>query len=88
MNTTPHETGTDNPVDFPKEEVTISGPAVPLTFAQRYHAEKLLKQAKKKSRKELERKGYSRGEASSLVKKAVKSISSRKPMTRAAGRGG
>ena len=70
-----------------QQEVEISGP-VQLTFAQKWHAEKLLKKAKKKSRKELERKGYSRGEASSLVKKAVRSISSNKPMKRAAGRGG
>jgi uncharacterized membrane protein len=68
-------------------EVEISG-AEKLTFAQKWHAEKLLKKAKKKSRKELERKGFSRGEASSLVKKAVRSISSNKPMKRAAGRGG
>ena len=67
--------------------VEVSGPEQ-LTFAQKWHAEKLLKKAKKKSRKELERKGYSRGEATSLVKKAVRSISTNKPMKRAAGRGG
>ena len=68
-------------------EVEITGPAT-LTFAQKWHAEKLLKKAKKKSRKELQRKGYSKGEATSMVKQAIKSISSRKPMARAAGRGG
>lgn len=68
-------------------EVEIGGPEK-LTFAQKWHAEKLLKKAKKKSRKELEKKGFSRGEASSLVKKAVRSIASNKPMKRAAGRGG
>ena len=49
---------------------------------------KKLKKAKKKSRKELEKKGFSRGEANSMVKQAVKSIASKKPMKRAAGRGG
>ena len=70
-----------------QQEVMVTGPEK-LTFAQKWHAEKLLKKAKKKSRKELERKGFSRGEASSLVKKAVKSIATNKPMKRAAGRGG
>lgn len=81
-----HETNTNNPIDFPKE-VEIAGPAQ-LSFSQKWHAEKLLKKAKKKSRKELEKKGFSKGEAASMVKKAVRSIATNKPIKRAAGRGG
>jgi uncharacterized protein YoaH (UPF0181 family) len=68
-------------------EVEITGPET-LTFAQKWHAEKMLKKAKKKSRKTLEKQGFSRGEAASMVKKAVRSIATNKPMKRAAGRGG
>lgn len=56
-------------------------------FAQKYHAEKLLKKAKKKARKSLQSKGLSKSEATKLVKGAVNNIANR-PMKRAAGRGG
>lgn len=41
-------------------------------FAQQWHADKLLKRAKKKAKKQLVQKGFSRSEASSLVKKTMK----------------
>lgn len=59
----------------------------PMTFADKWHAEKLLKRAKKKARKSLEAKGIPKGEATKLVKGAVNQIAN-KPVKRAAGRGG
>jgi hypothetical protein len=59
----------------------------PMTFADKWHAEKLLKRAKKKPRKSLQAKGVPKGEATKMVKKAVNQIAS-KPVKRAAGRGG
>jgi hypothetical protein len=59
----------------------------PMTFADKWHAEKLLKRAKKKARKQLQAKGYNKSEANALVKSAVRSIAT-KPVKRAAGRGG
>jgi len=56
-------------------------------WAEQYHAEKLLKKAKKKARKSLQSKGLSKSEATKLVKGAVNNIAN-KPMRRAAGRGG
>lgn len=55
-------------------------------FAQKYHAEKLLKRAKKKAKKSMVAKGMSKGEAGKLVKQAVNNIANR-PMKRSAGRG-
>lgn len=59
----------------------------PMTFADKWHAEKLLKRAKKKAKKTLQAKGMSKKEATKLVKGAVNNIANR-PMKRAAGRGG
>lgn len=59
----------------------------PITFADKWHAEKLLKRAKKKARKSLESKGIPKKEASKMVKGAVNNIANR-PIKRAAGRGG
>lgn len=58
----------------------------PSDFAERYHAEKLLKKAKKKAKKTMMAKGLSKGEAGKLVKQAVNNIANR-PMKRSAGRG-
>ena len=50
--------------------------------------EKLLKKAKKKARKDLEKKGLSKSEASSAVKQSLRRmVMSNKPQKRAAGRG-
>lgn len=58
----------------------------PSAFAEKYHADKLLKKAKKKARKTLQAKGMSKSEATKLVKGAVNNIAN-KPMKRSAGRG-
>lgn len=58
----------------------------PSDFAEKWHAEKLLKRAKKKAKKTLQNKGLSKGEAGKLVKQAVNNIAN-KPMKRSAGRG-
>ena len=58
----------------------------PSAFAEKYHAEKLLKRAKKKAKKSLQAKGMSKSEATKLVKGAVNNIAN-KPMKRSAGRG-
>jgi len=59
----------------------------PMTFADKWHAEKLLKRAKKKAKKSLQAKGLPKKEATKLVKGAVNNIAN-KPVKRAAGRGG
>jgi SOS response regulatory protein OraA/RecX len=59
----------------------------PMTFADKWHAEKLLKRTKKKARKQLQQKGFSKGEATKLVKQSVNRIAAR-PTNRGAGRGG
>jgi hypothetical protein len=58
----------------------------PSAFAEKYHADKLLKRAKKKAKKTLQAKGLSKSEATKLVKGAVNNIANR-PVKRAAGRG-
>jgi hypothetical protein len=62
-----------------------------ITFADKWHAERMIKRAKKKARKELQTKGYSRSDATHLVKKASKKVDnsfiSNTPIKRAA-RGG
>ena len=58
----------------------------PSEFAEKYHAEKLLKRAKKKAKKTMMAKGLSKGEAGKLVKQAVNNIAN-KPIKRTAGRG-
>lgn len=59
----------------------------PMTFADKWHAEKLLKRTKKKARKQLQAKGFSKGEATKLVKQSVNRIAAR-PTSRGASRGG
>jgi len=58
----------------------------PSAFAEKYHADKLLKRAKKKAKKGMVAKGLSKKEAGKLVKQAVNNIAN-KPMKRSAGRG-
>jgi len=57
------------------------------SFADKWHAEKLLKRTKKKARKQLQQRGFSKGEATKLVKQSVNRIAAR-PTNRGAGRGG
>ena len=60
----------------------------PMTFAERYHQEKLVKKAKKKARKELENKGVPKGLASKMVNQSVRNIvNDNKPQKRSTGRG-
>ena len=65
-----------------KETTEVS----PITFADKWHAEKLLKRAKKKARKSLQAKGIPKGDATKMVRGAVNSIANR-PVKRSAGRG-
>jgi predicted transcriptional regulator len=58
----------------------------PSAWAEKYHADKLLKKAKKKAKKSMVAKGMSKAEAGKLVKQAVNNIAN-KPMKRSAGRG-
>lgn len=58
-----------------------------ITFADKWHADRLLKRAKKKAKKTLQAKGMSKSEATKLVKGAVNQIAKR-PVKRASGRGG
>lgn len=58
----------------------------PSAFAEKYHADRILKRAKKKAKKNLQAKGLSKSEASKLVKGAVNNIAN-KPQKRSAGRG-
>lgn len=60
----------------------------PSAFKQEWEAKKLLKRAKKKSKKALMERGHSAGEATGMIKQALKQIQSNKPERRAAGRGG
>jgi SOS response regulatory protein OraA/RecX len=70
-----------------QEEPTMTEEIKPMTFADKWHAEKLLKRTKKKARKQLQQKGFSKGEATKLVKQSVNRIAAR-PTNRGAGRGG
>jgi hypothetical protein len=45
-----------------------------ITFADKWHAERMIKRAKKKARKELQTKGYTKGDATRLVKNASKKV--------------
>ena len=60
----------------------------PSAFKQEWEAKKLLKRSKKKAKKELINRGHSPGEATGMIKQALKNIQSNKPERRAAGRGG
>jgi hypothetical protein len=61
----------------------------PMTFSERWHAEKLLKRSKKKAKKALIQKGYDPSSATSMVKKALARMTAdNKPVKKAAGRGG
>ena len=57
-----------------------------ITFAEKWHAEKLLKRSKKKARKQLQNQGHSHGDARAIVKRAVNQIAA-KPERKSAGRG-
>ena len=59
----------------------------PMTFADKWHAEKLLKRTKKKARKQLQARGYSKADATKLVKQSVNRIANR-PEQRSISRGG
>ena len=63
-------------------------PVVPLSFKEQWEQKKLLKRTKKKAKKELLQRGHSPKEATGMIKQALKTIQSNKPMKRAAGRGG
>ena len=60
----------------------------PLSFKEQWEAKKLLKRTKRKAKKELLQRGHSPKEATGMIKQALKTIQSNKPMKRAAGRGG
>jgi len=68
--------------------MTEQSPKQPSAFKQEWEAKKLLKRTKKKAKKELLKRGHSAGEATGMVKQALKQIQSNKPERRAAGRGG
>ena len=59
----------------------------PSAFKLEWEAKKLLKRAKKKSKKALMQRGHSAGEASGMIKQAMKQIMTNKPERKAAGRG-
>jgi hypothetical protein len=60
----------------------------PMTFAERYRQEKLIKKAKKKARKELETQGIPKGIATKMVNQSVRNIvNDNKPQKRSTGRG-
>jgi hypothetical protein len=59
----------------------------PSAFKQEWEAKKLLKRSKKKAKKELINRGHSPGEATGMIKQALKNIQSNKPERRSAGRG-
>lgn len=61
----------------------------PSSFKQEWEAKKLLKRAKKKARQQLQKQGHSHGEATSMVKQAIRKITTdNRPERKAAGRGG
>jgi hypothetical protein len=60
----------------------------PSAFKQEWEQKKLLKRTKKKAKKDLLNRGHSPREASGMIKQALKTIQSNKPIKRAAGRGG
>ena len=60
----------------------------PISFKEQWEAKKLLKRTKKKAKKDLLQRGHSPKEATGMIKQALKTIQSNKPMKRAAGRGG
>lgn len=60
----------------------------PISFKEQWEAKKLLKRTKKKAKKELLQRGHSPKEATGMIKQALKTIQSNKPIKRAAGRGG
>jgi hypothetical protein len=62
---------------------------VPLTFKDKWHAEKLLKKTKKKARNNaMKEHGMTKSEATKAVKKAIGNlVGMNKPMKRTAGRG-
>lgn len=67
--------------------MTEQSPKEPSAFKQEWEAKKLLKRSKKKAKKSLLEKGHSPKQASSMIKQAIKNISSNKPEKKTAGRG-
>jgi type II secretory pathway component PulF len=59
-----------------------------MSFKDKWHAEKLLKQSKKKARKQLQKQGFGIMESRKAVNSAMNRIVDNKPMKRIAGRGG
>jgi hypothetical protein len=59
----------------------------PSAFKQEWEAKKLLKRAKKKAKTQLQKEGYSKGEATKQVKAALNRIVAN-PIRKATGRGG
>jgi len=59
----------------------------PSAFKQEWEAKKLLKRAKKKAKTQLQKEGYSKGEATKQVKAALNRIVAN-PIRKASGRGG
>ena len=57
------------------------------TFKQQWEAKKLLKRAKKKAKTQLQKEGYSKGDATKKVNAALKRIVAN-PIRKATGRGG
>jgi hypothetical protein len=68
--------------------MTEQSPKEPSQFKQEWEAKKLLKKSKKKAKKQLLQKGHSSREATGMIKQALNTIMSNKPMKKAAGRGG
>ena len=63
----------------------------PLTFKEQWEQQRLLKRAKKKARRVLEKQGFSKKETSHSIKNALNRIAanqSNRPEKKAAGRGG
>lgn len=59
-----------------------------MSFKDKWHADRLLKQSKKKARKQLQKQGFSNMDARKAVNGAMNRILDNKPMKRVAGRGG
>mgnify|MGYP000273492243 CR=1 FL=1 len=68
-------------------EEILDAPKIPVTFKEKWEAERIEKRAKKKAKKALVDKGYDPAIAANLVKTATKKVVSNKPVKKSAGRG-
>ena len=59
----------------------------PSQFKQEWEAKKLLKRTLKKAKRQLNKQGFSKSQANTLVKQSLKRITTNKPERKAAGRG-